>query len=300
MSAFSTQSLVDLFPVPLFSLTPPQPQVVTTAAQDDVSHTSDILQSVMIGMMNPDKTLRLSATDALASFIPHGKANMPQRHSVSFTSRGSQEETDTPATATDFQVEALIGTGSSSVVFKVKHMNCAMVMKVQFDWANTPQRNDITECAILSVATVHPNVIHPFGDLVFPCLPDPFIERIPAAQTAFRELCKNKSFVILMPDCGVPLSAFLSRSSFPKVMLTQSLFVQALKAIEHIESHFVVHRDIKGDNILVDPESGKLTLIDFGEAKYCPPNLEMVVNATTQAWGNTGTMPPELSLFLKM
>ncbi|KAH3763865.1 tetratricopeptide repeat protein [Pelomyxa schiedti] len=67
MSAFSTQSLVDLFPVPLFSLTPPQPQAVITAAQDDVSHTANILQSVMIGMMNPDKTLRLSATDAISA-----------------------------------------------------------------------------------------------------------------------------------------------------------------------------------------------------------------------------------------
>ncbi|KAH3731695.1 hypothetical protein Pelo_17473 [Pelomyxa schiedti] len=138
-----------------------------------------------------------------------------------------------------------------------------MVMKIIFNWENTPQQallqsKYMTECIILSLVPDHPNVIHPLGALVIPCMSAEFVES-PCAW---------------------------------------NLFFQGLHAICHIESHFIVHRDIKGDNILIDPETGKLTLIDFGESQHCP-NMEVHQSAMSPPWGNTGTMPPELSLFLK-
>ncbi|KAH3731612.1 sel1 repeat family protein [Pelomyxa schiedti] len=238
----------------------------------------------------------------------------------------------------DFGVEKLLGTGSNAAVFKVQFKTATpsstvnassfppltsrgpasdfaatrtattdMVMKIIFNWENTPQqtllrRKYMAECVVLSLVPNHPNVIHPLGALVIPCLPAEFVDKIPSDKKYCREeLCNNKSLAILMPHCGITLSSFLvssSSSNMITVQVVQNLFVQGLKAISHIESHFVVHRDIKGDNILVDPETGKLTLIDFGEAQNCP-NMEMMVTATSQAWGNTGTMPPELSVFLK-
>ncbi|KAH3714299.1 hypothetical protein Pelo_19193 [Pelomyxa schiedti] len=106
-----------------------------------------------------------------------------------------------------------------------------------------------------------------------------------------------------MPHCGIRLSSFIplsSGSNQKTVEIAHNLIIQGLKAIHHIESHFIVHRDIKEDNILVDTESGKLTLIDFGEAQHCPnSNMEIAVTATTETWGNLGTIPPELSIFLK-
>ncbi|KAH3731613.1 calmodulin-dependent protein kinase [Pelomyxa schiedti] len=240
------------------------------------------------------------------------------------------------ATIDDFGVVELLGTGSNAAAFKVQYRtttfnsNCTtnatstasqppsnsnhqtttrdMVMKVLFNWENTPRQTLLrqkymAECVALSLVPNHPNVIHPLGAFVIPCLPEEFADKIPREQTVFRELSNNKSFAILMPHCGITLSSFLLSSSsiqnsLERLEVAQNLFVQALKAIIHIESHFLVHRDIKGDNILVDPETGKLTLIDFGEAQNCP-NMEMMVTATSQAWGNTGTMPPELSVFLK-
>ncbi|KAH3731366.1 protein kinase [Pelomyxa schiedti] len=184
-----------------------------------------------------------------------------------------------------------------------------MVMKVLFNWENTPQQTMLrqkymAECATLSLVPNHPNVIHPLGAIVAPFLPAEFVEKIPRDKPFFREMCNYKSLLILMPHAGITLSAFLSpfMSSINKraLEIALSLFLQGTKAIQHLESHSIVHRDIKQDNILVDPESGKLTLIDFGEAQQCcPPNMEMMITATTQSWGNTGTMPPELSMFLK-
>ncbi|KAH3763868.1 3-carboxymuconate cyclase [Pelomyxa schiedti] len=248
------------------------------------------------------------------------------------------------ATAADFRVEKLLGTGSNAAAFKVQYITGKgtppsvsslnnrgaggeestlssansttdstsrreMVMKVLFNWENTPQQTMLrqkymAECVILSLLPNHSNVIHPLGALVLPCLPSEFVEKIPSEKKYFREeLCNNKSLAILMPHCGITLSAFLSSSfSIQKktVELAHDLLLQGLKAIHHIESHSIVHRDIKEDNILVDPESVKLTLIDFGEAQHClNTNLELAVSTTTTSWGNTGTMPPELSVFLK-
>ncbi|KAH3761713.1 MORN repeat protein [Pelomyxa schiedti] len=182
-----------------------------------------------------------------------------------------------------------------------------MVMKIIFNWENAPQQallqsKYMTECIILSLVPDHPNVIHPLGALVIPCLPAEFVEKIPSDKMYFREkLANNKSLAIVMPHCGITLSSFFSSSSSSNNLTVEgawNLFFQGLRAICHIESHFVVHRDIKGDNILIDPETGKLTLIDFGESQHCP-NMEVHLSAMSLPWGNTGTMPPELSVFLK-
>ncbi|KAH3763307.1 phosphatidylinositol 4-phosphate 5-kinase 8 [Pelomyxa schiedti] len=222
------------------------------------------------------------------------------------------------ATPGDFGVEKLLGTGSNAAAFKVKYRTSGstnnrsllatssstdMVMKVLFNWENTPQQTMLrqkymAECVVLSLVPHHPNVIHPLGAIVIPCLPSEFVEKIPSDQPVYRELGNHKSLAIIMPHCGITLSSFLTACTNRTVKIAQSLFVQGVKAIQHIESHSIVHRDIKGDNILVDTENGRLTLIDFGEAQVCP-NMEMTITATTETWGNTGTIPPELSVFLK-
>ncbi|KAH3758515.1 hypothetical protein Pelo_9700 [Pelomyxa schiedti] len=181
-----------------------------------------------------------------------------------------------------------------------------MVMKIIFNWENAPQQallqsKYMTECIILSLVPDHPNVIHPLGALVLPCMSAEFVEKIPSDKIYFREqLANNKSLAILMPHCGITLASFFLSSSSNHLTVEHAwnLFFQGLRAICHIESHFVVHREIKGDNILIDPDTGKLTLIDFGDAQCCP-NMEALVSATSQAWGNPGTMPPELSICLR-
>ncbi|KAH3742949.1 Sel1 repeat protein [Pelomyxa schiedti] len=106
------------------------------------------------------------------------------------------------ATPSDFGVEKLLGTGSNAAAFKVQYrtttINSAyhnqgssalastfkaspgaiktttdMVMKVLFNWENTPQQTMLrqkymAECVALSLVPTHPNVIHPLGALVIP------------------------------------------------------------------------------------------------------------------------------------
>ncbi len=56
------------------------------------------------------------------------------------------------------------------------------------------------------------------------------------------------------------------RTRFPIDHVRVYLF-QTLKALEYVHSKRICHRDLKPDNLLVDPERLKLKLIDFGCAK---------------------------------
>ncbi|KAH3744858.1 sel1 repeat family protein [Pelomyxa schiedti] len=220
------------------------------------------------------------------------------------------------ANISNFEVEILLGAGSNAAAFQVIYphntVRTPMVMKVIFNWDGSinqrqtlVRKNYMTECVILSLFPRHENIIHPLGVIVAPELPAHFIEKIPPSMNVYRELSRHKTLAILMPYGGIPLSSFLSSllevTPGRKAQVVLEILVQGLSAIMHLESHRVIHRDIKEDNILVDPDSKRLTLIDFGEAVVAnsgndAADLEVTLQPYDSAWGNIGTMPPELRL----
>ncbi|KAH3732843.1 hypothetical protein Pelo_16322 [Pelomyxa schiedti] len=213
-----------------------------------------------------------------------------------------------------FTAKEILGTGSYGAAFKVQFCgnNASpqqmMVMKLQFNMegisGQTQLRNKyMTECHNLALIPHHPNVIHPLGAFVTPKLPKEFLALIPPDKEVYIQWARdNKSFVFLMPYGGIHLSSYLcSLKPSEKVSITLDIFNQALKAVHHIETNSIVHRDIKQDNILVDPATRRLTLIDFGCAQDCitdgEGNLSYVISPTGDTWGNLGTIPPEVMSF---
>jgi len=69
-----------------------------------------------------------------------------------------------------------------------------------------------------------------------------------------------------------------SRSRLPIEDVTVYLY-QTLKALQYVHSKRICHRDLKPDNLLVDPASRRLKLIDFGCAKVLvkgQPNVSYI------------------------
>ena len=70
---------------------------------------------------------------------------------------------------------------------------------------------------------------------------------------------------------GVPIQRFCEKQGL-SVPQRIGLFIRACEAVQFAHQNFVVHRDLKPDNILV-AEDGTPRLLDFGTAKLLSPSL---------------------------
>ncbi|XP_068039094.1 serine/threonine-protein kinase pim-1-like [Anomalospiza imberbis] len=73
------------------------------------------------------------------------------------------------------------------------------------------------------------------------------------------------SFVLVLESLerSQDLQQFLQEQEFLSEEAAHWLFCQVLEAVRHCTACRVLHRDIRPENLLVDPESGDLKLIDF-------------------------------------
>lgn len=137
-----------------------------------------------------------------------------------------------------------IGKGTFGMVFEIEDLdNRKFCVKRVYQDPHYKNR----ELSILSMLD-HPNCIYLYG------------------YFQIRE--KDKIFFNLITDLfPQDLSHFVKVQTSPQPSLICIFAYQIFKGLSYIHSKGICHRDLKPANVLVDSETGRLKLCDFGTAK---------------------------------
>lgn len=90
---------------------------------------------------------------------------------------------------------------------------------------------------------------------------------------------------------GETLATRLIREPRPPLAFVESILIQVADALAYAHTAGVVHRDIKPDNVLIDSETGRATVTDFGIARALEGGSRLTL--TGIAVGTPAFMSPE-------
>lgn len=172
----------------------------------------------------------------------------------------------------DQQYETLfpLGKGAFGFVWSAKHKEDAKEVVVKFIrkdrvlddcWVQDPELGRVTqEISILS-RLQHPNIIKVLG--VFEN--DAFFQLVMELHGDALDLF---DFIDSQPNLDEPLASYIFR--------------QLVSAVGYLHSHFILHRDIKDENIIIAPDF-TIKLVDFGSAaRILPGKLFSTFCGTTE------------------
>jgi len=86
---------------------------------------------------------------------------------------------------------------------------------------------------------------------------------------------KNKIFIVMnkIPNV-IDLFDYISENKYLSEETSKIIFKQLITIILNCKNKFVLHNDIKDENILINPNNLEITLIDFGAAQIWNNNYK--------------------------
>jgi len=208
----------------------------------------------------------------------------------------------------EFQFKNLLGVGTNGVVYRVAKNICGkekqFALKFVFDFnpkGDTQIRNKYKhECDVLSKIPLHANVIHSLGNFVNR-LTQEYISPLSTLNLdLYVELARNESRFIVFPYLPMTLEKYCEmetnkENGFLSVKTFIYSLLQICRGVCHIETHGLVHRDLKANNILVD-DNCNIVICDFGESCFAPEQFKRnISDLNGSLWGNQAFKPPNIA-----
>ena len=153
-----------------------------------------------------------------------------------------------------YQIDRLLGRGGMGAVYLAHRADGQFEQTVAIKLIDLPLATDLFRERFRQERQILAELQHPY-----------IARLLDGGVTADGDL-----YLVMEYVDGVPIHTFCEKQHLP-VPQRIALFLRACEAVQFAHQNFVVHRDLKPDNILV-AEDGTPRLLDFGTAKLVSPS----------------------------
>ena len=175
-----------------------------------------------------------------------------------------------------FTIEAEIGRGGMAVVYRARDVRLRRLVALKVLPPELAFREDVKRRflreAQMAAQLSHPNIVPIY---------------------AVDDLDGVVYFAMGLVE-GETLAQRLHRAPRPDVATVRRVLREVCEALAYAHSRQVVHRDVKPDNILIDQESGRAVVTDFGIARAAEGDQRLTVEGI--AVGTPAYMSPEQAM----
>eukprot|EP00611_Tribonema_gayanum_P002020 TRINITY_DN114_c1_g1_i4.p1 TRINITY_DN114_c1_g1~~TRINITY_DN114_c1_g1_i4.p1 ORF type:complete len:369 (+),score=147.01 TRINITY_DN114_c1_g1_i4:155-1108(+) len=172
----------------------------------------------------------------------------------------------TGAATVSYNAERIIGNGSFGVVFQATVVETGEVVAIKKVLQDKRFKNRELQIMRMLVKQAHPNVVQ---------LKHCFYSNGEKQDDVYLNLVLE-----FIPETVYSVARQYQKSKQPLPMVLVRLYLyQLARALAHIHALGICHRDIKPQNLLLDPNSHVLKLCDFGSAKILvkgEPNVSYI------------------------
>jgi tRNA A-37 threonylcarbamoyl transferase component Bud32 len=91
-------------------------------------------------------------------------------------------------------------------------------------------------------------------------------------------LGENHFYCFFEHIVGIDLVDYISNAGKIDELHARKIFRQVISAVEYAHRNYIVHRDIKLENIRYNPDSGVVKILDFGFASFYAPGQALKTN----------------------